>query len=148
MITKIALVNLSSFIVVFIYVFEFLGYMVYLNPAPPRTSGDRAILYSGIYEPTLTGDCVKFWYYMNGIAPGSLSVWRSMGGNLDGPLWTKSGDQGALWRYGYTTITANDDFRVSSMNMNPCGKVQLTIHCHNENTILWLLSHARFSHYC
>ena len=85
---------------------------MYLNPSPPAVAGDRAILYSGAYEPTLTGDCVKFWYYMGGAGAGSLSIWRSMDGNLDGPLWTKSGDQGALWRYGYVTISANAEFMV------------------------------------
>ncbi|XP_072014819.1 MAM and LDL-receptor class A domain-containing protein 2-like [Amphiura filiformis] len=89
------------------------GYLMYLNPTLPQSAGDRAILYSGVYDATLTGDCVKFWYYMSGPGAGTLAIWRSMGAKLEGPLWSKSGDQGALWRYGYTTITANDDFRAA-----------------------------------
>ncbi|XP_072014801.1 MAM and LDL-receptor class A domain-containing protein 1-like [Amphiura filiformis] len=89
------------------------GYLMYLKPAPPHAPGDKAVLYSGSYEPTLTGDCVKFWYYMSGFGAGTLAIWRSMGGKLEGPLWSKNGDQGALWRYGYISITANDDFRVA-----------------------------------
>ena len=92
---------------------------MYLNPSPPAAAGDNAILYSGVYEPTLTGDCVKFWYYMSGTGTGSLSIWRSMDGNLDGPLWTKSGDQGALWRFGYITISANAQFMVR-WHINTC----------------------------
>ena len=85
---------------------------MYINPIP-QTPGDAAILYSGVYPATSTGDCVKFWYYMSGTGAGTLSLWRSMGGNLDGPLWSKSGDQGDFWRYGYATITATDEFMVS-----------------------------------
>ncbi|XP_072014869.1 MAM and LDL-receptor class A domain-containing protein 1-like [Amphiura filiformis] len=89
------------------------GYLMYLNPTTPHAAGVRAVLYSGSYEPTLTGNCVKFWYYMSGSGAGTLAIWRSMGGVSDGPLWSRSGDQGALWRYGYISITANDDFRVA-----------------------------------
>ncbi|XP_034411292.1 MAM and LDL-receptor class A domain-containing protein 2 [Cyclopterus lumpus] len=67
--------------------------------------GSRGAVMTAVMEPTAAdGECLMFWYYMEGSEVGELSVYLQ---TLDGKgvlLWTRSGDQGKHWRHGRVTL--------------------------------------------
>ena len=86
---------------------------MYLNPSLGQGL-DRAIMYSGYFQPSPIGECLKFWYHMHGVNVGALRVYTIVDGVLGPMLYEKTGDQDDLWRYGTVTLM-NDtmEFRVS-----------------------------------
>lgn len=52
------------------------------------------------------GECLMFWYYMDGRGVGELSVHIQTAENYESPtkLWSRRGDQGANWRHGRVTL--------------------------------------------
>ena len=79
-----------------------LGFFIFVNPAQPHTASDNAIIKSPVFDAAPNGDCVKFWYYLDGPDDISLKLWLLS----TGPVWTKNGPQGNFWRYGYATVTS------------------------------------------
>ncbi|MED6241113.1 hypothetical protein ATANTOWER_028659 [Ataeniobius toweri] len=60
-----------------------------------------------LMEPTpLNGECLMFWYYMEGTGVGELSVYLQTSGSQENAtkLWTRMGDQGTHWRHGRVTL--------------------------------------------
>ncbi|KAK5602804.1 hypothetical protein CRENBAI_025076 [Crenichthys baileyi] len=60
-----------------------------------------------LMEPTpLNGECLMFWYYMEGTGVGELSVYLQTTGRQENAtkLWTRMGDQGTHWRHGRVTL--------------------------------------------
>ena len=86
----------------------FSGYFAYIDPDPPRVFGDAAIIYNPDFVATPTGQCLGFWYHMHTPGVGSLSVnmYDPLTNTIGDALWTKSGDQGDMWRY--VTVTLQD----------------------------------------
>lgn len=64
---------------------------------------------TAVMEPTPPdGECLMFWYYMEGRAVGELTVYlRTPNGSLV-RLWEKSGDQGNHWRHGRVQLHHQD----------------------------------------
>ncbi|XP_038052723.1 MAM and LDL-receptor class A domain-containing protein 1-like [Patiria miniata] len=79
------------------------GYLMYLNPSLGQNQ-DRAIMYSGYYQPSAIGECLKFWYHMHGAGVGTLRVYTYINGALGPVLYEKSGDQDDVWRYVTVTL--------------------------------------------
>lgn len=69
--------------------------------------GSRGAVMTAVMEPTAPeGECLMFWYYMEGNGVGQLSVYLQTSDNHGSPanLWTRSGDQGKHWRHGRVTL--------------------------------------------
>ncbi|KAM4557404.1 apical endosomal glycoprotein [Fundulus diaphanus] len=62
-----------------------------------------------LMEPTpLNGECLIFWYYMEGTGVGELSVYLQPIDSQQNStkLWTRIGDQGSHWRHGRIILQA------------------------------------------
>lgn len=60
-----------------------------------------------VHQPTSEhGECLMFWYHMNGKDVGSLNIYVQELQNPRSriPVWSASGDQGEHWRHGRATI--------------------------------------------
>ncbi|XP_034743360.1 MAM and LDL-receptor class A domain-containing protein 1 [Etheostoma cragini] len=68
--------------------------------------GSRVAVMTAVMEPTAPeGECLMFWYYMEGSGVGELSVYlQTPDDNNSGQLWIRSGDQGKHWRHGRVTL--------------------------------------------
>lgn len=70
--------------------------------------GSRGQIATALMEPTpARGECLMFWYYMEGNAVGQLNVYLR---TSDAPvkLWSRSGDQGSRWRHGRVSLLSPD----------------------------------------
>ncbi|RVE62060.1 hypothetical protein OJAV_G00176900 [Oryzias javanicus] len=69
--------------------------------------GSRGAMMTAVMDPTPSdGECLMFWYYMEGADVGELSVLLQTA-DSDGNatrLWTERGDQGRHWRHGRVTL--------------------------------------------
>lgn len=74
-----------------------------------------ARLVSAVYPPAPNGDCLQFWYYMQGNNTGSLNVYlRPNDGSRDKLLFRRVGNQAVeLWLYQSQTIKSNVVYQVS-----------------------------------
>lgn len=64
--------------------------------------GSTAVVRTAVLPPTPPdGECLMFWYYMEGSGAGELTVYLE---SLDEQLWKRSGDQGRHWRHGRVTL--------------------------------------------
>ncbi|XP_068593728.1 MAM and LDL-receptor class A domain-containing protein 1 isoform X2 [Cebidichthys violaceus] len=67
--------------------------------------GSRGAVMTEMTEPTAAdGECLIFWYYMEGSEVGELSVSLQTLDSNSIPLWTRSGNQGTHWRHGRVTL--------------------------------------------
>lgn len=67
--------------------------------------GSRGAVMTAVMEPTAAdGECLMFWYYMEGSEVGELSVSLQTLDSNNVSLWTRSGDQGKHWRHGRVTL--------------------------------------------
>lgn len=65
-----------------------------------HSAESRGQIATAVMEPTPSdGECLMFWYYMEGRAVGELNVYLKTSEGLE-KLWARSGDQGANWRHG------------------------------------------------
>lgn len=70
---------------------------------------------TAVMEPTASdGECLMFWYYMEGSGVGDLRVYLQSPDNSSQSvlLWTRSGDQGKHWRHGRVTISSRTPYQV------------------------------------
>ena len=51
--------------------------------------------------------CVQFWYHMYGKEIGSLTVHQTTNTTKE-TIWSLSGDQGNLWRFGQVATSSAD----------------------------------------
>nr|XP_033506790.1 MAM and LDL-receptor class A domain-containing protein 1 [Epinephelus lanceolatus] len=67
--------------------------------------GSRGAVMTAVMKPTAPdGECLMFWYYMEGSGVGELSVYLRTADNNTVQHWTRSGDQGKHWRHGRVTL--------------------------------------------
>ncbi|TKS79616.1 LDL-receptor class A domain-containing protein 2 Skeletal organic matrix MAM and [Collichthys lucidus] len=77
--------------------------------------GSRGAIMTAVMEPTAPdGECLMFWYYMEGNEVGELSVYLQTTENShSAPLWSRKGDQGRHWRHGRVTLlSSNSPYQV------------------------------------
>ncbi|XP_076802493.1 MAM and LDL-receptor class A domain-containing protein 1-like [Clavelina lepadiformis] len=66
--------------------------------------------YQGYWGNCFGGNCLTFWYHMSNYA-GTLRVLQSVGNGTtyysEVPSWSRDGDHGDLWRFGYAEMFAS-----------------------------------------
>ena len=95
------------------------GYFVYVSAAYPRLAGDEARLKSALYDPG-PDRCLVFWYHIYGDDVGTLLVYKQdEDDQFVSASWTRTGDQGDLWRFGKMTVSPSygKRFRVSHFKL-------------------------------
>lgn len=83
--------------------------------------GSRSTIMTAVMEPTaIDGECLMFWYYMEGDRVGELNVYIQTLDNSRQPaqLWTRNGDQGKHWRHGRVTLHSNTSYQVTSCSLS------------------------------
>lgn len=76
----------------------------------------RGAMMTAVMEPTASdGECLMFWYYMEGIDVGELHISLKTSENSS-LLWTRKGDQGKHWRHGRVTLLSNAPYQVSVLH--------------------------------
>ncbi|XP_054624893.1 MAM and LDL-receptor class A domain-containing protein 1 [Dunckerocampus dactyliophorus] len=82
-----------------------------------QPSGSRSQIVTTLMESTPPhGECLMFWFYMEGRAVGELNVYLKTSDALV-KLWSRSGDQGSRWRHGRVSL------------FNPDTSYQVRIRC-------------------
>ncbi|KAL1280451.1 hypothetical protein QQF64_015051 [Cirrhinus molitorella] len=69
--------------------------------------GSRGSIMTDVNQPTSEhGECLMFWYHMNGRDVGSLNIFvqELHSARSQMPVWSASGDQGEHWRHGRATV--------------------------------------------
>ncbi|XP_070701014.1 MAM and LDL-receptor class A domain-containing protein 1 [Pempheris klunzingeri] len=69
--------------------------------------GSRVAVMTAVMEPTSPdGECLMFWYYMEGSGVGELGVYLQTPDDYKHAvqLWARSGNQGKHWRHGRVTL--------------------------------------------
>lgn len=92
----------------------FPGYYMYVEASRPRTSGQKARFLSPNL-PSSNGECLTFYYNMNGRTMGTLNVYTQASGSLGSPVWTKSGNQGSKWQVAQVTLQSSSQFQVTCL---------------------------------
>lgn len=73
--------------------------------------GSRVSVMTAVMEPAPSnGECLMFWYYMEGRGVGELNVYIQAAESHESPTkqWTRRGDQGTHWRHGRVTLFSLD----------------------------------------
>lgn len=98
----------------------FTGYYMYIEASRPRTRGQKARFLSPNL-PSSNGECLTFYYNMNGRTMGTLNVYTQASGSLGSPVWTKSGNQGSKWQVAQVTLQSSSKFQVTCfLNCTVC----------------------------
>ncbi|XP_041658947.1 MAM and LDL-receptor class A domain-containing protein 1 [Cheilinus undulatus] len=74
--------------------------------------GSKGAVMTTLSDPTPPeGECLMFWYYMEGSGVGELNVYLQTHDNSIAPvqLWIRRGDQGMHWRHGRVTLLSPRD---------------------------------------
>ncbi|XP_077580663.1 MAM and LDL-receptor class A domain-containing protein 2 [Stigmatopora nigra] len=111
-------------------------------------AGSKGQIMTAVMESTPPqGECLMFWYYMEGIDIGRLNVYILLAGNAI-ELWNRSGNQGNRWRHGRVTLRSPaSPYQVIFEAVTGNGPRRdiaiddLTIHngeCPPEDGLLWL----------
>ncbi|TNM98369.1 hypothetical protein fugu_014615 [Takifugu bimaculatus] len=77
--------------------------------------GARGAMMTAVMEPTASdGECLMFWYYMEGSEVGELNIYLQTFENSreSVPLWTQKGNQGKHWRHGRVTLRSSTPYQV------------------------------------
>lgn len=88
----------------------YLSAQLWSNPV-----GSRGAMMTAVMEPTASdGECLMFWYYMEGSGVGEFNVYLQTPDNSRQSvrLWTRSGDQGKHWRHGRVTLSSSTPYQV------------------------------------
>lgn len=87
----------------------------------------KGAMMTAVMEPTASdGECLMFWYYMEGIDVGELHVYLNTVENCN-RLWTRKGDQGKHWRHGRVTLRSNAPYQVSVLDSSQHSTVALKV---------------------
>ncbi|AWP03839.1 putative apical endosomal glycoprotein-like [Scophthalmus maximus] len=109
------------------------GYYLYVDSSVGEW-GDSTFLVSDVFQKSIRGHCLTFWYHMYGSHVGTLRVYindRKMqtGGNEEGILkWIDSGNKGDKWQMARVSLKHEEAFWlvfVYQRGMNTGGDVAL-----------------------
>ncbi|XP_070567019.1 MAM and LDL-receptor class A domain-containing protein 2-like [Ptychodera flava] len=86
-----------------------LGYFLFFESSK-TTTGETAWLMSEYFNPTVDS-CLTFWYHMYGDTIGALNIYI-YSGSTPILLWSKSGNQGDVWRQGQVSVYSSVEYQV------------------------------------
>ena len=89
---------------------------MFIESSPPRTPGDKAILQSASFQPTV-GNCFQFYYNMYGNGVGLLQVFVQQSGQNATKIWELSGNQGQQWTHGQINFQSNNAYQVRTSSL-------------------------------
>ncbi|KAK3752705.1 hypothetical protein QZH41_006610 [Actinostola sp. cb2023] len=93
------------------------GSYVYMETSWQSGNGQTATLISPPLRDS-SARCMSFFYSMNGLAMGSLNVYiQNPKTGIKSMLFTKSGDQGVIWKYGAVTIASICEHQEPSLKL-------------------------------
>lgn len=75
----------------------------------------RGAMMTAVMDPTPPdGECLIFWYYMEGSEVGQLNVYleTSKDSRESDPIWTRKGNQGKHWRHARVTLRSTAQYQV------------------------------------
>lgn len=77
-------------------------------------AGTQVAIMTPVMESTVSdGDCLMFWYHMEGSGVGELSVYLQGVGEARRPVsWTRGYNEGKHWRHGRVTLISGVPFHV------------------------------------
>ncbi|XP_022321438.2 uncharacterized protein LOC111123420 isoform X1 [Crassostrea virginica] len=84
---------------------------IFTEASAPRVKGDKAWLVSRPAFPEAER-CLSFRYYMFGHTVDTLNVYISGTNKSKTVAWTKSGNQGSLWKYAQFTIEKMENLKI------------------------------------
>ena len=58
-----------------------------------------------------SAQCMTFYYHVFGHG-GTMNIYQGNGGDIGAPLWTRSGSQGDVWRFGRMSIDRANNYVV------------------------------------
>ena len=84
---------------------------MFIESSAPRVPGDKARLFSEVFQPTSTTKCFNFYYNMNGADIGTLNVYILVNQSTDtfsteALVWSLQGNMGDQWSMGQFNITS------------------------------------------
>ena len=91
------------------------GHFMYIESSWPRQWGEKARLESEVLPPT-TGQCMQFWYNMNGAHINKLSVLLNVVEESETRVWSFGANKGDKWLQGQIPIKSAKPFIVGSNN--------------------------------
>lgn len=98
------------------------GTFFFIETSWPQKAGDNAIIYTRrVFKANQGQLCFNFWYHMYGSHIGALNIY--INSEKSTPIWTKTGDQGDVWRHGRVTIGGTVNYQVSCPHLCLFGTV-------------------------
>ncbi|XP_056247108.1 MAM and LDL-receptor class A domain-containing protein 1 [Seriola aureovittata] len=79
------------------------GHYYYLPSSVSDIAGQTAAMSSPLY-PAGKGACVQLWYHMYGKGMGTLNVYQQSEDGKETLIFSQTGDQGRLWRFGQASL--------------------------------------------
>lgn len=90
------------------------GHYIYIETSSPRKMGNKARIYSPVFQTSNSGRCrMRFFYYMYGINVNALNIYTEQ--FELGPMvlaWNLTGQQGNSWLRAEIPLTSEAPFRV------------------------------------
>nr|XP_056716098.1 apical endosomal glycoprotein [Euleptes europaea] len=81
------------------------GYFLSVDPSDRSSLGYSARLVSTPQAPPDKGQCLSFWYRMDGPQIGTLNLKVKRSGEPEHILWTRTGSHGAVWHRAFSSIS-------------------------------------------
>ena len=88
------------------------GHFMFIETSYPRKNGELARLESEVLPPT-AGQCMQFWYHMDGVYIKRLSVFFRVIEQSESRVWTLGNTQGDKWLQGQVAIKSAKPYVVS-----------------------------------
>ncbi|TNN55456.1 MAM and LDL-receptor class A domain-containing protein 1 [Liparis tanakae] len=95
------------------------GHYYYLPSSTADRAGQTAQMSSTLY-PADKRVCVQLWYHMYGKGMGQLNVYQQTEEGTQALIFSQTGDQGQLWRFGQASLLPRvQPYRVSPIQICP-----------------------------
>lgn len=102
--------------------------------------GTRVAIMTPVMESTVSdGDCLMFWYHMEGSCVGELSVYLQGVGESRRPVsWSRGYNEGKHWRHGRVTLISSVPFQVhGSRSCRYCDFVHKSQNAIKNELLKW-----------
>lgn len=81
-----------------------MGHYVYVEARWEDSSATATL-----YHPAQLAHCLRFWYYMYGVLTPSLIATTQTRGDVNQPVFLRSGSQGDLWHPAAVDLDLNSE---------------------------------------